>query len=162
MTMPSQPLSQSPAYQEVVRGLLRMHKYTVEGQDESEEADALRESMGEPWSRLSVVECERVAGLSKDLYTVSDLPPQTPAPVNPQAQAKLTEAYEARERGEWDGALELLRRWGKYLPAALLSYLRARIWEDAGDPRVSVVFFDHACQLEPQNENFQAMRLNVL
>src|SRR5262249_13774885 len=70
--------------------------------------------------------------------------------------------YEARERGEWDRALELLRRWGKFVPPPLLSYLRARIWEDAGDKPVAVVFFEHACRLDPANENFQAMYLNTL
>jgi tetratricopeptide (TPR) repeat protein len=140
-----------------------MHKYTVDGQEESEEADALRESMEEPWGRLSAVERERVAGLSKDLYSVSGPPPsQAPEPTNPQAQSKVGEAYEARERGEWDRALELLRRWGKFVPPPLLSYLRARIWEDAGDKMVAVVFFVHACRLDPQNENFRAMYLNAL
>jgi tetratricopeptide (TPR) repeat protein len=161
--MTQQPLPQSPAYQEVVRGLLRMHKYTVDGQEESEEADALRESMEEPWGRLSAVERERITGLSKDLYTVSGpAPAQAPEPMNPQAQGKLGEAYEARERGEWDRALELLRRWGKFVPAPLLSYIRATIWEDAGDKPVAVIFFEHACRLDPQNENFQARYLNAL
>ena len=82
--------------------------------------------------------------------------------MNPQAQGKLGEAYEARERGEWDRALELLRRWGKYVPAPLLSYLRATIWEAAGERPVAAIFFEHACRLDPQNENFQAMFLNVL
>ena len=84
--MTPQPLPQSPAYQEVVRGLLRMHKYTVDGEDENEAADVLRESMGEPWERLTPVERQRIAGLSKDLYTVSDRPPaQPPEPMNPLA-----------------------------------------------------------------------------
>jgi tetratricopeptide (TPR) repeat protein len=160
--MSPQPLSQSPAYQDVVRGLLRMHQYAVAGQDESDAADALRESMGQPWERLSAVERERVAGLSKDLYTITDPPAVGQEPMNPHAQGKLGEAYEAREKGEWDRALELLRRWGKYLPAPLLSYLRARIWEEAGDRSVAVVFFEHACQLDSQNENFRATYLNVL
>jgi tetratricopeptide (TPR) repeat protein len=161
--MTPQPLPQSPAYQEVVRGLLRMHKYTVDGQDESDEADALRELMEEPWQRLSAVERERITRLSKDLYTVSGtLSAQPPEPMNHQAQGKLAEAYEARERGEWDRALELLRRWGKFVPASLLSYLRARIWEDAGDRQIAVIFFEHACRLDPQNQNFRAMHLNVL
>ncbi len=161
--MTQQPLPQSPAYQEVVRGLLRMHQYTINGKDETDDADALREAMGEPWGLLSVVERERAAGLSKDLYTVSDPPPaRPPEPMNPQAQGKLDEAYEARERGEWDRALELLRRWGKFMPAPLLSYLRATIWEGAGDRPVAVVFFEHAWRLDPENENFQARFLDVL
>src|SRR5262245_2491786 len=112
--MTPQPLSQSPAYQEVVRGLLRMHQYTVDGQDESDEADALRELMDRPWQKLSAAERERITGLSKDLYAVSGPTPAAPEQMNPQAQGKLGEAYEARERGEWDRALELLRRWGKF------------------------------------------------
>ena len=52
--------------------MLRMHKFTLNGQDESEEADALRESMNGPWEGFSKVQRERVTGLSKDLYDISD------------------------------------------------------------------------------------------
>jgi tetratricopeptide (TPR) repeat protein len=139
-----------------------MHRYTVAGEDDAEDADALRDSMEECWGRLSVVERQRITGLSKDLYDVSGQPPEAAVPMNPEAHAKLAGAYEARERGEWDRSLELLRRWGKFVPPPLLSYLRARIWEDAGDKQVAVVFFEHGCRLDPANENFQAMYLNAL
>ncbi|MCI0461322.1 MAG: hypothetical protein L0Z62_30610 [Gemmataceae bacterium] len=157
-----QPFPKSPSYEAVIRGLLRMHQLTIAGQDESDEADALRESMNEPWEGLSAVERERVTGLSKDLYTISDQPAPAPEQMNPQAQGKLIEAFEARERGEWDRALELLRRWGKYIPTAMLSYLRATTWQGAGDLATAAVFFAHASHLEPANENYQAMLLNVL
>ncbi|MGA2035512.1 MAG: hypothetical protein ABSG68_24960 [Thermoguttaceae bacterium] len=157
-----QPFPSSPSYQAVVRALLRMHSLTLEGQDESEEAESLRESMNEPWEGLSDVERERVTGLSKDLYEMSDNPTRAPEPMNPQAQGKLNEAYEARERGAWDRALVLLRRWGRYLPAALISYLQGTIWRAAGDPVAAAVFFEHASQLEPDNENFQAVLLDAL
>jgi len=139
-----------------------MHTYTMAGEDESEDADALRDSMEGPWGRLSAVERQRISGLSKDLYDVSGQAPESAAPMTPQAQGKLAEAYEARERGEWDRSLELLRRWGKFIPPSLLSYLRARVWEDAGDKQVAVVFFEYAWRLDPANENFQAMYLNTL
>src|SRR5437868_7026037 len=123
-----QPFPSNPTYQAVIRGLLRMHSLALAGHDESEGADSLRESMNEPWEGLSKAERERVTGLSKDLYEISDNTAQaTPEPMNPQAQGKLSEAYEARERGEWDRALQLLRRWGKYVPAPLISYLRGTI-----------------------------------
>ncbi len=157
-----QPFPSSPGYQAVVRALLRMHRFTLAAQDESEEAESLRESMNGPWEGLSTVERERVTGLSKDLYELSDHPVQTPEPTNPQAQGKLNEAYEARERGEWDKALELLRRWGKYIAAPLLSYLRGTIWNAAGDAATAVVFFEHASQLDPDNELFQAVLLDAL
>ena len=126
MTRP-QPFPSNPSYQAVIRGLLRMHRLALAGQDESEEAESLRESMNEPWEGLSKLERERVTGLSKDLYEMSDRPAQGPEPMNPQAQGRLSEAYEARERGEWDRALELLRQCGKYIPAPLISYLRGTI-----------------------------------
>lgn len=160
--MNQQPLPQSPAYQEVVRGLLRMHQYTIDGQDDSEEADALREAMGGPWERLTSIERARVAGLSKDLYTITD-PPEMPTSesMNAEAQAKLAEGFEACERGEWDRALELLRAWGKFLSAPRLAYLQATIWEGAGDRAVAAVFLEHACQLDPHNENYREMFVNV-
>lgn len=161
MTRP-QPFPSSPSYQAVIRGLLRMHRFTLDDQDESEKAESFRESMNEPWEGLSKVERERVTGLSKDLYEVSDHPVQAPEPMNPKAQGKLNEAYEARERGEWDKALELLRRWGKYVPAPLISYLRGTIWRAAGDAATAAVFFEHASQLDPDNENFQAVLLDTL
>ena len=157
-----QPLPLSPAYREVVQGLLRMHRYTLDGQDESEDADVLRESMNEPWSRLTPAERDRVAGLSKDLYTITDSAPAAPEPMNPQAQTKLGEVYEARERGEWDRALELLRRWGKYAPPPHVAYQRARIWQGAGDQEIAVLFFEQASKLDPKNEEFQAMHLSAL
>ncbi len=161
--MPPRQFPQSPAYQEVVRGLLRMHQYTAEGQDDSDEADALRQSMGEPWARLTSIERARIEGLSKDLYEITDQPnAKLPLPMNPQAQGNLNEAYEARERGEWDRALSILRRWGKYVPPPLLEYLRAKIWEGVGDEMVAVLFFEHACKLDPGNETFLTMHLSAL
>jgi len=161
--MPVRPFPQSPAFKQVVSGLLRMHQYTVEGQDDSEEADALRQSMDEPWARLTAVERDRITGLSEDLYAITDPPdPSVPLPMNPQAQGKLNEAYEAREHGNWDRALQLLRRWGKYVPAPLLAYVRARIWDSAGVDQVAVLFFEQASRLDPGNENFRTMHLHAL
>ncbi len=161
--MTHRPLPQSPAYQEVVRGLLRLRRYTVAGQDQSPEYHETCATMEGYWGQLTSAENERLSGLSQDLYTVSDPPPaQPPERMNPQAQARLSEAYETRERGEWDRSLELLRRWGKFVPGPLLSYLRARIWEDAGDKAVAAIFFDQAWRLDPSNENMRAGYLNCL
>jgi tetratricopeptide (TPR) repeat protein len=158
-----QPFPTHPNYRAVVRGLLQMHRLTLEGRDESEEAEALRESMDEPWYSLSESERKRVTGLSEDLFWVSDNQvAQKPTDMNPQAQTKLIAAYEARQRGEWDRALELLRRWGKHVPPALVSYLRGAIWAAAGGPEVAVAFFEHSCHLEPENGNYKAVLLNSL
>jgi hypothetical protein len=79
-----------------------------------------------------------------------------------EAQAKLLEAFEARQRGEWDKALDLLRRWRAHIDPSLVSYLRGSIWLEAGDPETAALFYAHAHKLEPTNGNYQAMTLYSL
>jgi tetratricopeptide (TPR) repeat protein len=162
MTKP-QPFPVNPNYQTVIRGLLRMYRLAADGLFESPEADALRDAMDSPWEGLSDVERKRIAGLSEDLNAISEITSaEPPSMTNPQAQAKLVQAGEARWRGEWDRALELLRRWGKFAPPALVSYLRGAIWRAAGDAGTAAVFFEHASRLEPENGGYQAVLLHVL
>src|SRR4051812_5283432 len=130
--MTKRPLPMSPAYVQYVRGLHRLHALVAEGRDDSPEADAVRDGMDEPGYALSEAERQRVNGLSEDLYSLSDPPAPAPEP-NPQATRKLMEAAEARSAGDWDRALELLRRWGRYLEPAELSFQRGCVWKEAGD-----------------------------
>ena len=95
------PFSKSPSYQAEMNALLRMHRLSLVGKAESEDADSERESAYDYWDDLSNLEKARLTGLSKDLYEISDGLAQSPEPMNPQAQAKLVEAYEARSRGDW-------------------------------------------------------------
>jgi tetratricopeptide (TPR) repeat protein len=82
--------------------------------------------------------------------------------MSPQAQKNLTEAIEAKQRGEWERALALLRRWSKNITPALLSYLRGGIWLEAGYPEVGVVFYEHATKLESDNANYAVHFLHSL
>jgi hypothetical protein len=156
MTSP-RPVSESRNYQVVIDGLLRMHRFALDGLYESNAADALRESMSEPWEGLTDAERKRVTGLSQDLYEISDDDSgRVTEPMTNEAQWKLNKAYEGREQGEWDRALEVLRRWGKYVPPALLAYLRGTIWRAMGNTEVAAVFFKHTAELEPERENLPA------
>ena len=130
--MNKRPFSTSPSYVQSIQGLLRLHELTLKGEDESPEAEAVRDSLDRPWTGLSEVEQKRITGLSEDLYSISN-PSGEPIPTNPQAKRKLLEAIEARQSGEWDKALELLRRWGKYLEPAELSSSGGFVWQEAGD-----------------------------
>jgi hypothetical protein len=161
MIMP-QPFSENSNYRSEIRALLRLHRLWLDGKGESPEADAVRDATDGPWEILSDVERKRIRGLSEDLNSIeSQLTGQTAIEMNPQAQAKLVEAYEARHRGEWDRALELLRILGKDAPPALISYLRGSIWLEAGDPEVAVVFIEHATRLEPDNSSYHALVLST-
>jgi hypothetical protein len=73
-------------------------------------------------------------------------------PVDAESQTALiqglVEMFDARQAAEWDKALELLRHWGRYLTSFQLSFLRGAIWEEAGDPTIAALFFDHAAQCQ--------------
>jgi tetratricopeptide (TPR) repeat protein len=160
--MAHQPFTRSPNYLAAVRGLHELHRLTLEGLDESHEADAVRDTTDDPWEGLSEVERKRVTGLSEDLYSISDRTADEPRQMNPQAQARLDDVEEARARGEWDRALELLRRWGKHFSPALVSYLRGAIWLEAGDTETAVLFCGHAATLDPENGKYLAVFLHAL
>lgn len=114
MTRP--PLPMSPSYLAVVRGILNLHRLAIDGRDESPEADAIRDATDGPWEALTEVERKRVRGLSEDLYSMTDPTAELPRPLNPQAQARLTDIEIARKTGQWDRALVLLRSWGASFP----------------------------------------------
>src|SRR6266702_1413070 len=152
--MARQPFPMSPSFMAAARAVRDLHRLTMAGQDESPEADAIRDVSDSSWHALAEAEQKRIAGLSEDLYSISDPPTGCNGAMNPQAQARLNDAYEARQRGDWDRALELLRRWGKHLSPALVSFLRGAIWREAGDPETAVLFFQHAAGLEPHNGKF--------
>jgi tetratricopeptide (TPR) repeat protein len=159
--MTRQPLNFSPNYMAVARGIRELHRLAQEGQDDSPEAEAIRDASDGPWEALSETERRRISGLSEDLYAISE-PANGAEEMNPQAQEKLVEAVTAREHGDWDRALELMRRWSKHVSPPLLSYLRGLVWLESGDPETAALFFGHASHLELQNGSYLACYLHSL
>src|SRR5437016_6606283 len=98
--MARQPLVMSPNYRAFVRGIRALHRLAISGQDESPEADTVRDAMDVPWEALSEIERKRASGLSEDLYSISDPPNNHQQVMNAQTQDKLNNALEARQRGE--------------------------------------------------------------
>jgi tetratricopeptide (TPR) repeat protein len=160
--MPRQPLTMSPNYRAFVRGIRELHRLAVSGKDESPEADAVRDAMDGPWNALSDIERKRASGLSEDLYSISEPAAGGNRELNPQAQANLNDAFEARQRGEWDRALELIRGCAHSLAPDMVSFFRGRTWLDAGDTESAVLFFEHALQVQPDNGNYLAIFLDTL
>lgn len=157
------PFPTNANYLAELRSLLALHRLWVAGKGESPEADAIRDASDGTWHALSEVEQKRLRGLSEDLNEICDYRPDAPIKeMNPQAQARFVEANEARQRGEWDRALELLRRWRQYITPALLAYLRGGIWYAAGDAETAAVFHEHAARVEPNMTKYQVRWLDVL
>jgi tetratricopeptide (TPR) repeat protein len=159
--MPAKPLILSPNYLTVVRGIHEMHRLIADGQEDSPAAEADRDATDRPWQALTEVERRRASGLSEDLYSITEAPPPAQS-MDPQAAARLNDAVEARQRGEWDRALELLRKWRAFVAPALVSYLRGSVWSEAGDARTAVLFYEHAWRLQPDNGNYLAIFLHAL
>ena len=156
------PLVMSSNYLAIVRGLRELHQHRIAGREDSPEADAIRDATDTAWERLTEVEKKRLSGLSEDLFSVSDAERLTVREMNPQAQSRLAEVIQARERGEWDRVFEILRRWSAYLDPSLLNYLRGSTWLAAGDPATASLFVRHASTLQPDNGNYLASFLTSL
>ena len=155
------PMTMSENYLAMVRGTRELHQLFAAGKEDSPEADAVRDATDGPWRALSEAERSRIRNLSEDLYSLIE-PPPTPQPMNLQTQAKLFEVFEARNRGDWDGALEILRGLRTQVEPDLVSYLRGSTWLEAGDPGTAALFYSHARKLEPTNANYQSMALYSL
>jgi len=161
--MVSHERTDNPTFRLVVKGLLQLHDLGRRGQDDSPEAEAVRDALDAPISILSESEQERAQWLSEDLYSISDPHDSaTQQPMTAEAQLGLTEAVEARQSGEFDRALKLLRRWQDYISPALLSYMRGTVWLEADYPEVATVFLEHASACEPANGNYRALYLIAL
>ncbi|HQU46511.1 MAG TPA: hypothetical protein PK867_27135 [Pirellulales bacterium] len=149
--MPELQSPPTPDFVAMVRGVRELHRLTAAGKaDDSPEADAIRDATDAPWQALSEVERQRVRNLSEDLFSLTG-PPAAGRPMTDEVRSKLDEFGRARERSDWDAALDLLRRCAAYLAPARLSYLRGVIWQEAGDAETAALFFEHAARLEPDN-----------
>jgi hypothetical protein len=144
--MAANPLILSSNYVAVVRAIRELHQLNLAGLNESPEADAVRDAADSAWAALTESERQRASGLSEDLYSISDPPRESPA--GSQFQTSFNEALEARRRGEWDRALQLLREANGCAAPALVSDLRGAIWLEAGDAETAALFFEHARALQ--------------
>src|SRR5690349_2466610 len=124
--MGHQPLALGPNYRAYVRGLRDLHRLAVAGQEESPEAERIRDAMDAPWEALSDVERTRAGGLSADLYSLSEPLTGPEQEWGSQAQAGLAAVLTAQDKGDWDEALELLRRHAHSLAPDLVHFLRGR------------------------------------
>jgi tetratricopeptide (TPR) repeat protein len=140
-------------YERVLEGYRKLHALTLAGRDQTDEADAVREELDEPWERLTPEERERIGGLSEDLYSLSDPLPVARRP-DPQADANLDKARALYRSGRYDEALNALRPSAAVADPAEVSLLRGRIWQALGSEETAVLFITHAASLRPAGTEF--------
>jgi hypothetical protein len=129
-----------------IRGVLRLFNSMDNDQDESEEADALREKMVEPWYALSDVERRRMDGLAMDLFELQALRAMNADPAVREIdscsdESRVREYEQLKDEGNFDRALEFLRqRKADFAPHQLWKY-RGDCWYLIGVPEVAVEFY---------------------
>lgn len=135
----------------MVRGVCKLHYLMLEGKDDdSPEAESIRDATDAPWNALSQAERQLVRQLSEDLFSLSE-PAREIRPMTAEVMAILAAVDDARARGDGEHALMLLRHCSIFLAPARLSYLRGLIWRDAGDGETAALFLRHATKLAPEN-----------
>jgi hypothetical protein len=146
------------AYEEL---LARLHDFDRDGRLDSEEADTLRDQMDEHWKLMSPVEQQRMSGLSADLHTLGDHPPDLhlSEAQKREAFARLPDTFRS---GDWEALLRLLRRTDGVLPRDRASYMRGRCWSALGDWLAGYWFYEAAAALDRQNANYRIMALESL
>lgn len=146
-------LFDNPDFLKYVRLLAKLHVAIREGWDEMPQGEALREQMDAPGNRLSHEEVVSVNGISADIYSLIDDPPEEVLPMTADVMADLNTGLQARKSKEFTTALEILRKHAAHLPAASLAYLRGRIWLEAGEHSIALIFLERASELDPNNAN---------
>ncbi len=132
------------------QALRQLHELTIQGKDESPEADAIRDAMDGPWYALTAAEQDRLRGLSADLYALAEQ----------RVDRKEMTAGEKRRwgqtlravflRGDADQMLMLLRHPPMdEPPLAAVRSLQARAWERLGDLDTALLFMRVAERLDP-------------
>jgi len=143
------------SYQKVLDGLLRMHELSAAGEQETEEIKQLREAIDEPYSALSAEEREIIEGLSTDLFDVENITSEPVLDHIPPVDPVIAAAIQAQYSGKYDEALNLLRE-SKAKPASRIAFFRGRIWSEKREPKVALLFFNHAAKLDPENDEYKA------
>lgn len=152
----------SSSFKIVAKGLVELHQLIAAGQDDSSEAEAVRDALDAPLKALNATEKIRAQWLSEDLYSISESSPGAVDPINPLDNYLLNEADQAIKNGYLDRALELLRQLNKHVSPSLLSYHRGAIWEKAGNYDVATAFFKHASECAPEQVTYQAKYTHAL
>jgi tetratricopeptide (TPR) repeat protein len=138
-----------------------MHELFVAGKRLSVEVKELRDLIDEPYAELTEAQTERIEGLSVDLFDVEKITSEPAYQVKPETDPRIIAAVDALHSEQFDKALQILRECKDCPPFGRISYYRARIWELLGEPEIAWVFYEHAGQLNPSNEEYKAAALGA-
>lgn len=133
----------TPAFQESVRLMVRLHYAMTNGDPDGPEADAIRDCMESPWYAMTASEQELVGGLSEDLYTIgSDRPC-----VGDDLGAINSQLAESLAAQSIDEGIVFLRQHQLELPSEQVAALRGMFWARLRQPEAARAFFEEAARI---------------
>jgi tetratricopeptide (TPR) repeat protein len=139
-----------------------MHEVFVAGDRTSIELSQLRDGIDEPYLDMTEEERDAIEGLSTDLFDVERINSEPHLESRPPTNEKIQSALAAQHSGRYDESLKILRENKSLEPPSRISYFRGRIWEEKGEPRVALLFFNHAAKLDRENDEYKAAALEAL
>ena len=128
------------------------------GQDESAEAETLRDDMDVLWRRLTSADLDRLDALADDLSHIG-IERSYSGTVPDDLTGELRKILTGKD---FDRALEFLRENEKRLPPHDVAALRGVLWAELGQHAPAAMFFADAVRLMPGNTQMRALYLRAL
>jgi tetratricopeptide (TPR) repeat protein len=143
--------------------LMRLDRMMADGQGDSLEADALRDSMEISWYQMEPEELDLVRQLSADLYTLHDDPfVKHPEDSRVFSQELSTALSVARDRGDYLRALKLLQQRPDEVSEERAAMLRGMCYIKLGLFDAGLLFLDHAARRSDDPEPVNRYILGML
>lgn len=143
--------STNPALKEYVPLLINLRFLIAEGKSDTDEADAIREAMLEPWYKLKQEETLLVGMMAADLKMLEGKEINRNVPEEQRTREWLApRLQEASAKQDWLTMLELLRNGPDFLTCDQLAWLRGQGYEYLGFPEVAMLFYKFVCQHTPE------------
>ncbi|MCI0681284.1 MAG: hypothetical protein L0Y71_04200 [Gemmataceae bacterium] len=134
--------------------LLQLHALMAEGNEESAEAESIRERMERPWYAMMQQEQERMRGLSSDLYALHSGSSRTVTMSQKEIEEWARQRDATRreyEVGNVDPLLQFFRKAvPDVMPRFLVPFMQFRCWEKLGELEIGLVFLKEAEKFEPK------------
>jgi tetratricopeptide (TPR) repeat protein len=159
--MPGRQFAENPHYRKYEELLIELHRQFLAGQEDSPEADAVRDSMEEPEPHLTRAEIHRLKGLSGDLYLIQgeEIHERIDDPEDRLLTQHVADAVEAND---WSRVLEATRRRSPKAPVGEVARIRAVAYHQLGHPLPALEFVRFAEGLEPGNGFLKFLEMELL
>ncbi|MEX2138742.1 MAG: tetratricopeptide repeat protein [Pirellulales bacterium] len=150
--------STSAAFRESVALMVKLHDLMTIGDPDGAEADAIRDSMEQPWYAMNSAEQQLIRGLSTDLYRIGQSRTANGKPTS----ASLQDLQGRVASGDWHELLSLVRENELILSPERVAMLRGLAWANLQLFEPAIEFLQEAIRLSPGDKEARLLLLSCL